>query len=221
MSLILRIEQINEKDFNHIYVLSDIHGYSDLLDKALNTINLHPDDLLIVAGDSCDRGHETLSVYESLCGLKDSFNIIHLLGNHEWMFYNYITEHQGYELWMINGGDKTLDSYEKHFRLLDTHIDYIKNMPTVIETQKHLIAHAGIDPAIPFEMENFNDCLWYPEHFLARFKYEKMLISGHNITQSGEIEFKENNRISIDCGAYVRHKLGIIDLKTYKTMYVS
>ncbi len=221
MSLILRVEHLNENDFNKIYVISDLHGYSDLLDKALNQINLSMDDLLIVAGDSCDRGKDTLSIYEKLMGLRERYSVIHLLGNHEWMFYNYIADQIGYELWMINGGDKTLDSYDRHLTLMDSHINYIKSMPTVIETQKHLITHSGVNPDIPIEMESLNSCLWYSEEDLTRFDNKKMLISGHHITRSGEIEFRENNRICIDCGSYMRQKLGIIELKTYKTMYVS
>ena len=221
MELILRIEQINEQDFDKIYVISDLHGNNELFDKALNQIDLHYNDLLIIAGDSCDRGFDSSAIYEKVLGLKSYYNIIHLLGNHEWMFYNYAAEHMGYELWMLNGGEKTIDSYNNHFPLMDSHIEFIRNMPVILETPKHIICHAGVNPEIPLEMESLYNCIWYSEEELNSYFFTKTLVSGHHITPKGEIEFKTNNRIAIDCGSYIYHRLGILELKSYRTMYIT
>ena len=56
MSSNFKIEYINENDYNRIFVVSDIHGYYNLFQKLLNKIDLKKDDLLIILGDSCDRG---------------------------------------------------------------------------------------------------------------------------------------------------------------------
>lgn len=56
MSSNFKIEYINENNYNRIFVVSDIHGYYNLFEKLLNKIDLKKDDLLIILGDSCDRG---------------------------------------------------------------------------------------------------------------------------------------------------------------------
>ena len=51
-----QIKYINENDYNHIFVISDLHGNYELFLKFLKKVNLQKDDLLINLGDSCDRG---------------------------------------------------------------------------------------------------------------------------------------------------------------------
>lgn len=62
MSSNFKIEYINENDYNRIFVVSDIHGYYNLFQKLLNKIDLKKDDLLIILGDSCDRGENSIEL---------------------------------------------------------------------------------------------------------------------------------------------------------------
>ncbi|MTI12385.1 metallophosphoesterase [Sansalvadorimonas verongulae] len=43
-------------DYRKVWVTSDIHGYFNLYKELLEKIDLQDNDLLIIAGDSCDRG---------------------------------------------------------------------------------------------------------------------------------------------------------------------
>lgn len=51
----IKVEKINENDYNRIFVMSDIHGQYDLFLKMLDKIKLKREDLLVIIGDICDR----------------------------------------------------------------------------------------------------------------------------------------------------------------------
>ena len=71
MSSNFKIEYINENDYNRIFVTSDIHGYYNLFEKLLNKIDLKKDDLLIILGDSCDRGENSIELYLKYIELQE------------------------------------------------------------------------------------------------------------------------------------------------------
>ena len=91
---IIRIEKIHEKDFERIFVTSDIHGYYSLFLKLLDKIQLTKKDLLIIMGDSCDRGPQSYELYKKYMELSEQgYNIKHILGNHqEMMLIGIVTE---------------------------------------------------------------------------------------------------------------------------------
>lgn len=61
----LKIKRINESDFELIFVFGDLHGCLGLFDAMLEKINLTKNDLIVILGDSCDRG-EDASVISAL-----------------------------------------------------------------------------------------------------------------------------------------------------------
>ena len=68
---------------NH-YVISDIHGMSDLFDKAMNYLEEDNEPYqLIYLGDACDRGPDGYRIMKQL--LRNP-NVIYLKGNHEDLF---------------------------------------------------------------------------------------------------------------------------------------
>ena len=67
----------------HTYVMSDIHGMAELLEKMLRKIAFSPADMLYILGDMIDRGPDPAGVIELVASRK---NIVALRGNHEDMF---------------------------------------------------------------------------------------------------------------------------------------
>ena len=55
----MKIEKINEDDYERIFLTSDIHGHYSMFEELLDKIKLTKKDLLIILGDSCDRGSKT------------------------------------------------------------------------------------------------------------------------------------------------------------------
>ena len=82
----IKIKHINEDDYARIFVFGDLHGCLGLFNLMLKKINLSKKDLIIILGDSCDRGEDTIGLYQRYIELiKGGYNLLHVLGNHEKM----------------------------------------------------------------------------------------------------------------------------------------
>lgn len=104
-----QIKYIDENDYNRIFVISDLHGYYELFLKFIEKVNLQKDDLLINLGDTCDRGTQSYELYLKYDEMiKQGYNILHILGNHEDMLLTtvYTPDFDRLEHWFINGGKK-------------------------------------------------------------------------------------------------------------------
>ena len=72
------------------YVCSDIHGQYDLYKTMLNEINFTSEDHFYILGDMIDRGEDGIRVLQDVASRP---NVTCLLGNHEYMMWNYISVH--------------------------------------------------------------------------------------------------------------------------------
>ena len=111
-----QIKYIDENDYNRIFVISDLHGYYELFLKFIEKVNLQKDDLLINLGDTCDRGTQSYELYLKYDEMiKQGYNILHILGNHEDMLLTtvYTLDFDRLEHWFINGGEKTIESFKR------------------------------------------------------------------------------------------------------------
>ena len=75
-----------------IYAMSDIHGCLAPLNAALETVDLRDGrSKLILLGDYCDRGPDSLRVYERIMRLQEEYpgQVVALRGNHEEMLLEY------------------------------------------------------------------------------------------------------------------------------------
>ncbi len=210
-------------DYDKVWVISDIHGYYDVFLKLFDKINLKKGDLLIINGDSCDRGAKSLEVYEIVQKLKmQGFNIIHILGNHEDLMV------KGIELgnvfaWYRNGGRETICSYNKDYKILKKHLDFIKSMPVAVDLGKYFVVHGGINPTFTIKEQSMRDMIWIRKEFIdfPLLKTDKIIVYGHTPNLDGKIHFVSDQKISIDCGSYDTGVIGALELKTLETLYES
>lgn len=70
------------------YVIGDIHGCFDELQKMLEVIKFSADDLLILTGDYIDRGQQNKEILNWLLNKPD--NVIAIKGNHDVSFCGYV-----------------------------------------------------------------------------------------------------------------------------------
>lgn len=85
----------NRGSYVHIYAMSDIHGCLDAFKASLSTVDLDAEDSkLVLLGDYCDRGSDSLGVFELVMDLQKRYGdrVVALRGNHEEMFLEYIDE---------------------------------------------------------------------------------------------------------------------------------
>jgi len=93
-----------------IYVLSDIHGCADLLDRALQTIDSDlqrraPQHLLqVFLGDYIDRGPDSRGTLDLLIGRARSPTAVFLKGNHEDVLLDFLQDPTRLHDWRQFGG---------------------------------------------------------------------------------------------------------------------
>ena len=203
----IKIEKINENDYNRIFVMSDIHGQYDLFLKMLDKIDLKREDLLVIIGDICDRGKKSYEIYiKCIKMIKLGYNLKFILGNHEDMLLEdlendyplrYETEYSIYKhsKYFEN---KTMTEWhqENFFDEIRWFVKWLKNCPLIIYGNKNIFVHAGLD---------LNIALTY---------------FGHTPNINGRISKKTDKIKGIDCGAFFTHFLGCIEVKSQEEIYV-
>ena len=225
----LNIRKIKEDDYQKIFVLTDIHGRFDLFEKLIEKINLKKEDLLMILGDSCDRGKfsfELYNWYEDM--IHKGYNIIHLMGNHENMLFESINDENSRLNWLYNGGnvtvksffehqteEKTIDEYWKNNKFYEEKwlFNFIEKMPHIIESENHLFVHAGIDFSKNLEDQKIKYLLWTRDDWYKKNNTGKIVYYGH--TSQKDISIK-NNCINLDSGCFFTEVLRCVELKEKK-----
>ena len=106
------------KNYTQVFAIGDIHGCKDLLDKIHSKIlkaskHTKGKKLLIYLGDYIDRGPNIKETIQTLIDFNPpNFKKVFLLGNHEQMLLEFISESRNSPfVWIYNGGSETLESY--------------------------------------------------------------------------------------------------------------
>ena len=220
-----------------VYAVGDIHGRADLLRALLEKIASDARDApakkerLVYLGDYIDRGHESRQVIDVLLeGPPPGFEAIYLKGNHEETLLNFLQAPDfGYE-WQHYGGLETLASYgvtglgarltSEDFNqardqfeeaLPESHFAFFQALELSACFGDYFFAHAGVRPGVSLENQLSEDLLWIRAEFTRwRGSFGKVVVHGHSVTEEPELE---PNRIGIDTGAYLTHRLTSVVLE--------
>lgn len=229
-----------------VYVMSDIHGNYEKYRQALEKINLQEHDILYVLGDVVDRGTGSCKI---LLDMMYRFNVIPLLGNHEFMatsvlskLVEEITEdtldgfHQdfitGMLTWFENGGQSTFEEFKKlqpedRQAVLEYLEEFELYEEITVSGQDYILVHAGLDnfeKTKPLSDYQLHEIIWAETDYEKVYFEDKILITGHTPVQllshgKSDKILKKNNHIAIDCGCGFHEKLGVLCLDTMEEMY--
>lgn len=212
------------------YVIGDVHGCLDLLDRLLADIaadhRARPPakGLLVLLGDLIDRGPASRGVLKRLREFDwPDFRLVGLAGNHEEVLLRILagdsTDVGG---WLRFGGAETLISYgvdadglaqlspeiaqqriERAISPADR--QFLEQLGDSMRFGDYLFVHAGIRPGVPPEQQTVRDLRWIREPFLSDTRDHGMIVvHGHTITPAVE---EVGSRIGIDTGAYSTGRL--------------
>ena len=173
---------------SRLLAIGDIHGCNRALIALLEAVDPGPDDTLITLGDYVDRGSDSRGVIETLINLRPQTRLITLCGNHELMMLTSRDEGgESIALWMINGGDMTVDSYRANTLddIPSAHWDFLRECKRHHETEHHLFAHACLDPDLPLNTQPDEVLFWEHLSVEIRHKSGKQLVCGHTPQRSG------------------------------------
>jgi hypothetical protein len=99
-----------------LYVIGDIHGRLDLLERMIDLVNLDigsygPHSLIVTLGDYIDRGPDSRGVVDRLLNNPFAGQFVRLKGNHEALFEKFVDDSSiGTDWWRL-GGLETLKSF--------------------------------------------------------------------------------------------------------------
>ncbi|GGA83455.1 metallophosphoesterase [Ornithinibacillus halotolerans] len=193
----LNVQQIKLNNANRVIITSDIHANLSLFKKLLTKVNYSKDDYLIINGDLCEKGPNSLAVIDYVQSLvKDTPNVYVIKGNcdvvHRYVFngnegifqymrnrkmsvLNEMIDSIGYSLDDFSNLEELANFYRKHFA---NEINWLESLPTAIEIEDYIIVHAGIDSQDWLKTDE--DTVLYEKAFYNKgHQLDKTVIVGH------------------------------------------
>lgn len=206
-----------------IFAIGDIHGCSKTFEKLLtDKIQLTKEDEIYCIGDYIDRGEDSKGVFDLIIKLRaEGYHIYTLRGNHEQMMLEAVTDKRALNLWLDNGGKKTLKSFgiKSLEDLPSEYLSFLNETEFYLQKENYIFAHAGLN----FKNENlFKDkeaMLWERDFFPQQAVLgDRLLVHGHTPIPLTFILKQKGNCINIDGGCVYTNRphfgnLVAIDLK--------
>jgi len=209
-----------------IYVIADIHGQLDALERALSRIDADGGTgaEVVFLGDLVDRGPDSRGVIAHLmAGLAQGRNWHVLKGNHDRMFARFVRIGDQHDARILSGigwlhprlgGLATLESYgvtdaagisvemagaSARNAVPEAHLAFIDAMPLYLERGPLLFVHAGILPGIPLGAQTEDDLVWIRDPFLNDTRaHPWLVVHGHTALEQPH---HFGNRVDLDGGA--------------------
>lgn len=198
------------------YIIADIHGCLFTLRKLIEEeICISKSDNIYFLGDYIDRGPRSAQVIEYLIDLKkNGYSLFPIRGNHEQMILDAMYSSSGYNMWMLNSGKTTLQSYKEMLGsffefpedIPDKHILFFTRLPFYYEIEsKYILIHGSLNFGIPNPFTDTDAMLWNrPANMPSNFLPGKVLIYGHTPTPLESIKTVVKNyqsrQIPLDAG---------------------
>jgi serine/threonine protein phosphatase 1 len=127
--------RIDSTQWDEIYVVGDVHGCLNALERLLERIDPSDDDLVVFVGDLVRKGPDSEGVVELVA---ERSNLLSVRGNNEQKLID---------------GRKTLDS------LSAADYAYLESLPVALSWEDALVVHGGIDHREPVEDHGLTDVL--------------------------------------------------------------
>lgn len=118
-------ERLDGSEWDHVYVVGDVHGCREELDRLLSELNPNSGDLLVFVGDLVTKGPDSRGVVDLV---RSSPNMLSVRGNNE---------------------EKLLRGKTCLPDLTGDELDWIASLPAVVSWDGVVVAHAGVDPRKP------------------------------------------------------------------------
>jgi serine/threonine protein phosphatase 1 len=221
-------------DETRLYVIGDVHGRLDLLERAIRAIDCDVAErggtaLTVTLGDYIDRGPQSREVIERLAVNPFPTPYVALKGNHEALLEAFLADPTVGSHWLRLGGLETIVSFGVPVRqimlgrnyeeaaarlreaLTPQHLDFLASLKTSVMVSRYFMCHAGVRPGVPLERQREVDLLWIRDEFLnSTANFGKIVVHGHTPVPEPEVL---PNRINIDTGAFMTGRLTCVALE--------
>ena len=199
-----------KKPVNRSFAIGDIHGCFRTFKYLLfEKLKITRNDKIYCLGDYIDRGPDSKSVVDLILSLRENrYNIHTLRGNHEQMFMDSVRGFSDLVLWMSNGGESTLRSFNIiSFDELSPHYQrFFKHTKYYIRKENVIFVHAGIDWSVKNPLKDKYSMLWRRELFNSEPTDGIRIIHGHTPISLNSIRRSLTSRyINIDNGCVYKY----------------
>lgn len=225
---------------DRIYAIGDVHGQlgrlkavhglirTDLMERPVARAHI------VHLGDYIDRGPESAGCLQQLVRGSPIVHVpcTNLLGNHEQMLLNALSDPRQAGVWLGNGGTETMLSWgidpgTDPARWADLipalHLRFLRTLVPKFQVGRYLFVHAGVRPGIRLSMQSLADLLWIREGFLdwdgTMLPDAPSLRIVHGHTPSPEPVLRPN-RLGIDTNAARGGKLTCAALSSDSVYYL-
>lgn len=193
------------------FVVSDIHGYYDVLVNCLNNSGYNEKNSkhkLIIIGDMIDRGPQSKEVLEYAYRLYKENKAVVILGNHDNFLLEFFKGNFERVLFNFdrNGHKKTFDSllnreFDREEDFKETRLDligkyshlydFLLELPLYFELGDYIFVHGAIDSNLEdWRIDTVRNFTWNYMHLMEPLP-GKTIVVGH--TQAVRVRTKEKN----------------------------
>lgn len=203
------------------FVIGDIHGGHKALAQCLERSKFdYKEDKLICLGDVADGWTETAECFEELFKIK---NLIYIRGNHDQWLKDWLKKGKRPDVWTLQGGLNTIDSYLKKPELMKKHLAFLsKTEFYYIDDKNRIFVHGGISQ----KGTHPEDCdkmflswdreLWDNRHNLEDNEWEEVYVGHTSIWRFSHNPMNYNNVWFMDTGGGWEGKVSIMNIETKK-----
>lgn len=190
---------------NRTFAIGDIHGCHEAFQRMLfDEIKITRQDKLYCIGDYIDRGRNSKEVIDTIISLKEKGYRIHTVrGNHEQMMMESGQSEEHFELWFMNGGDTTLQSFgiDGYEEMPEKYKQFFRSTEFCIITKRYVFVHAGLNFTHKDIFEDKEAMLWIrnfaPDQPALK---NKILVHGHTPQPLSYMLSQAGNCINVDGG---------------------
>jgi serine/threonine protein phosphatase 1 len=144
-------------------VIGDIHAGVKALKQVLERAEIQQSDLLIFLGDYVDGWSEAVETVNYLLELQQKHKCIFLRGNHDDLCYHWLKTGEDNPLWLMNGGQATIDSYDRAGSdIKKAHLPFYERLRNYyLDKEKRLFLHAGFTNLKGVDFEYFSKTFYW------------------------------------------------------------
>lgn len=125
--------RLDVDDRDRLFVVGDVHGCVDALERLFATIDVSDDDQVVFVGDLIRKGPDSAAVVEFV---RSRDNCVSVRGNNEEKFLR---------------GDATVPDLSESDRA------WIESLPVAVSFEDTLVVHGGVDPRTPLADHDVDD----------------------------------------------------------------
>jgi len=203
------VQRLSLPDRRRVLMLSDPHGHADGLRAILKKAGFSPDDVLILLGDYLEKGSQSLETLRLVMALCRTHTVYPLMGNVDlWRLEFLESDDPGIleefkrnslkkaaSPWgsslltemcrelgtpLFEGTDMAalMPRIRRHFA---PEIDFLRSLPTILETQRFIFVHGGVphEDLAALEGTDAYPLLKFDDFYAAGLSFRKYVVVGH------------------------------------------